>query len=228
MSSLSIRDTIKGSIAIGKGEQGIQGVKGDKGDKGDNNDCIGLSPTSEAEIWFDTNDGISGEEIATKKFVEATNEELISRLDNLIISNGDGNKDSELIDARNGETTLGNKIRKIDESLDNNTNLINAIAMIPIKLPIENDYTQAIQRVIDLNRPVYITHDMQVSNTINLKANSKIIGSGRSGAKLTNTSDSVLFYYTSLEQENDYDLSIGLTFEDYNPTLYFSGNFNGN
>ena len=119
MSSLPIRDVIKGSIAIGKGEQGPVGPVGPQGPIGDNNVCIGLSPTSEAEIWFDTNDGISGEEIATKNFVEATNEELSSRLDNLIISNGDGNKDSELIDARNGETTLGNKIRKIDESLDN-------------------------------------------------------------------------------------------------------------
>ena len=122
MSSLQIRDAIKGSIAIGKGEQGPVGPVGPQGPIGDNNVCIGLSPTSEAEIWFDTNDAISGEEIATKKFVEATNEELSSRLDNLIISNGDGNKDSELIDARNGETTLGNKIRKIDESLDNKMN----------------------------------------------------------------------------------------------------------
>ena len=111
--------TLSGSISIGKGDQGPVGPQGPIGD---NNVCIGLSPTSEAEIWFDTNDGISGEEIATKKFVEATNEELSSRLDNLIISNGDGNKDSELIDARNGEITLGNKIRKIDESLDNKAN----------------------------------------------------------------------------------------------------------
>ena len=111
--------SLVGSLSIGKGEQGIQGPVGPQGPIGDNNVCIGLSPTSEAEIWFDTNDAVSGEEIATKKFVEVTNEELSSRLDNLIISNGDGNKDSELIDARNGETTLGNKIRKIDESLDN-------------------------------------------------------------------------------------------------------------
>ena len=76
--------TLSGSISIGKGDQGPVGPQGPMGD---NNVCIGLSPTSEAEIWFDTNDGISGEEIATKKFVEATNEELSSRLDNLIISN---------------------------------------------------------------------------------------------------------------------------------------------
>ena len=83
MSSFQKRDAIKGSIAIGKGEQGIQGVKGDKGDKGDNNVCIGLSPTSEAEIWFDTNDGISVEEIATKKFVEERTVKLETSLDNL-------------------------------------------------------------------------------------------------------------------------------------------------
>lgn len=115
---ITSKGKLNGSLAIGKGEKGETGERGPIGPKGDNNVCIGLSPTSEAEIWFDTNDSISGEEIATKKFVETTNEELSSRLDNLIISNGDGNKDSELIDARNGESTLGNKIRKIDESLE--------------------------------------------------------------------------------------------------------------
>ena len=78
--------TLSGSISIGKGDKGDQGPVGPQGPIGDNNVCVGTSPTDEAEIWFDTNDGISGEEIATKKFVEATNGELSSRLDNLIIS----------------------------------------------------------------------------------------------------------------------------------------------
>ena len=101
MSNLSIRDTISGSVSIGegstkgiikgsvsigkgdKGEQGPIGPVGPQGPIGDNNVCIGLSPTSEAEIWFDTNDGISGEEIATKKFVEERTVKLEISLDNL-------------------------------------------------------------------------------------------------------------------------------------------------
>ena len=50
---ITSKGKLNGSLAIGKGEQGIQGVKGDKGD---NNVCIGLSPTNEAEIWFDITD----------------------------------------------------------------------------------------------------------------------------------------------------------------------------
>ena len=64
MSSLQIRNAIKGSIAIGKGEQGPVGPQGPIGD---NNVCIGLSPTSEAEIWFDITDEDNTKEVATNK-----------------------------------------------------------------------------------------------------------------------------------------------------------------
>ena len=56
--------TLSGSISIGKGDQGPVGPQGPMGD---NNVCIGLSPTSEAEIWFDTTDGDNTKEVATNK-----------------------------------------------------------------------------------------------------------------------------------------------------------------
>ena len=118
--------SLVGSLSIGKGEQGIQGPVGPQGPIGDNNVCIGLSPTSEAEIWFDTSDVYSGEELATKDYVSDVNKELTDRVDNLIISNGNG-KDTELIDARDGEVNLGVKIRKITSSLDNVTNRVNEL-----------------------------------------------------------------------------------------------------
>ena len=71
MSSLQIRDAIKGSIAIGKGEQGPVGPVGPQGPIGDNNVCIGLSPTNEAEIWFDTTDGDNTKEVATKEYIDS-------------------------------------------------------------------------------------------------------------------------------------------------------------
>ena len=77
MSNLSIRDTISGSVSIGEGSTkgiikgSISIGKGDKGDKGDNNVCIGLSPTSEAEIWFDTTDGDNTKEVATKEYIDS-------------------------------------------------------------------------------------------------------------------------------------------------------------
>ena len=80
MSNLSIRDTISGSVSIGEGStKGIikgsisigKGGKGDKGDKGDNNVCIGLSPTNEAEIWFDITDEDNTKEVATKEYIDS-------------------------------------------------------------------------------------------------------------------------------------------------------------
>ena len=125
MSSLSIRDTIKGSIAIGKGEQGIQGVKGDKGDKGDNNVCVGLEPTKEAEIWFDTTDSDNTSELATKEYVD--NE--ISKIDlsgNVNLS--DYATKNDLL-RKADKTDLDKKANKSDvdaisESLDNIENIV--------------------------------------------------------------------------------------------------------
>ena len=195
--------SLVGSLSIGKGEQGIQGPVGPQGPIGDNNVCIGLSPTSEAEIWFDTNDGISGEEIATKKFVEATNEELSSRLDNLIISNGDGNKDSELIDARNGEATLGNKIRKIDESLDKMENRENWVSVFDFGAKCDGitDDSDALQKAINAintkttskgqwKRVLYIPAVMRIDSPTKIVANFgqfRICGNSLNNSKIVFT-----------------------------------------
>ena len=63
----STKGIIKGIISIGKGDKGETGERGPIGPKGDNNVCVGLSPTSEAEIWFDTTDGDNTKEVATNK-----------------------------------------------------------------------------------------------------------------------------------------------------------------
>ena len=61
---ITSKGKLNGSLAIGKGEQGPVGPQGPIGD---NNVCIGLSPTNEAEIWFDTTDGDNTKEVATNK-----------------------------------------------------------------------------------------------------------------------------------------------------------------
>ena len=82
MSSLQIRNAIKGSIAIGKGEQGPVGPQGPIGD---NNVCIGLSPTSEAEIWFDANDEDYSDVIVTQSEIKDFKENIVA--ENLAFKN---------------------------------------------------------------------------------------------------------------------------------------------
>ena len=113
--------TLSGSISIGKGDKGDQGPVGPQGPQGpigDNNVCVGTSPTDEAEIWFDTSSDGGGEAVATLKELQKVDQ----RVSEIIASNGGGVKDNEIIDAREGEICLGDKIRKISSSLDTKAN----------------------------------------------------------------------------------------------------------
>ena len=110
--------TLSGSISIGKGDKGDQGPVGPQGPIGDNNVCVGTSPTDEAEIWFDTSSDGGGEAVATLKELQKVDQ----RVSEIIASNGGGVKDNEIIDAREGEICLGDKIRKISSTLDTKAN----------------------------------------------------------------------------------------------------------
>lgn len=126
----------------------------------------------------------------------------------------ENDKTQDLIE--NGGAATKGQVAELSSQMEESVYLINSIAMIPTRIGAEVDYTQAIQRVIDLNKPCYIEHIMTISNTIVLKQNSVFIGKGRSGPKLTNTSDNFLFSYTSSEQDSPYDLSIGITLDSLN------------
>ena len=150
MSNLSIRDTIsgsvsigegsskgiiKGSVSIGKGEQGPVGPVGPQGPIGDNNVCIGLSPTNEAEIWFDTTDGDNTKEVATKEYIDseiakidlsnyATKTELSNKADNEVIGG------------------LNTEIDNINSSLDNLESEVNELKEGNIDIDLTNYATK--------------------------------------------------------------------------------------
>ena len=67
---ITSKGKLNGSLAIGKGEQGPVGPVGPQGPIGDNNVCIGLSPTLEAEIWFDANDDDYSDVIVTQSEIK--------------------------------------------------------------------------------------------------------------------------------------------------------------
>ena len=74
MSSLQIRDAIKGSIAIGK----IGGISECK-----KNVYVGESPDENTEVWFDSSEEGIIDEVATKNFVEERTGKLEISLDNI-------------------------------------------------------------------------------------------------------------------------------------------------
>ena len=100
MSSLSMRDTIKGSLAIGK----IGGISECK-----KNVYVGESPEEYTEVWFDPSEEGIIDEIATKKFVEERTVKLETSLDNItnrveyIENNGIGGGSLNLRDVLDGE-----------------------------------------------------------------------------------------------------------------------------
>ena len=150
MSNLSIRDTIsgsvsigegsskgiiKGSVSIGKGEQGPVGPVGPQGPIGDNNVCIGLSPTNEAEIWFDITDEDNTKEVATKEYIDseiakidlsnyATKTELSNKADNEVIGG------------------LNTEIDNINSSLDNLESEVNELKEGNIDIDLTNYATK--------------------------------------------------------------------------------------
>lgn len=100
-------------------------------------------------------------------------------------------------------------------ALKNISDHVGQIGQIPIRLDGEIDDTQAIQRVIDGDKPLYVDRDLVVSDTIRLKLTSVIIGKGKNSCSITMTNDNKwMFRLLTDKQESDYDVVTSLKIHD--------------
>ena len=109
------------------------------------------------------------------------------------------------------QSALKNAIDRIDET---NAQLTQ-IGQIAIRLDGELDDTQAIQRVIDSDKPLYVDRDLIVSDTIRLKLSSVIIGKGKNSCSITMTNDNKwMFRLLTDKRESPYDVVTSLKIHD--------------
>ena len=122
MSSLSMRDTIKGSLAIGK----IGGTVDCK-----KNVYVGESPEEYTEVWFDPSEEGIIDEVATKEFVEEITVKLETSLEymeqqlqdglNIDLSNYQVKTDNSLVTS---DKTLVGAINEVFQSVSNGKVLV--------------------------------------------------------------------------------------------------------
>ena len=76
-----------------------------------------------------------------------------------------------------------------ETALKNISDHVGQIGQIPVRLDGETDDTQAIQRVIDSDKPLYVDRDLIISDTIRLKLTSVIIVKGKNSCSIKMTND---------------------------------------
>lgn len=143
---------------------------------------------------------------------------LIERTNGLIQVVGDieGNIKDTTIDQLNKWLEDGTLELIINQTaLKNISDRLSQIGQSPIRLADETDDTQAIQRVIDSDKPLYVDRDLVVSDTIRLKLTSVIIGKGKNSCSITMTNDSKwMFKLLTEKQESLYDVATSLKIHD--------------
>ena len=100
-------------------------------------------------------------------------------------------------------------------ALKNISDRVSQIGQSPIRLAGETDDTQAIQRVIDSDKPLYVDRELVVSDTINLKLTSVILGKGKNSCSITMTTDNKwMFRLLTEKRETPYDVVTSLKIQD--------------
>ena len=143
---------------------------------------------------------------------------LIERTNGLIQVVGDieGNIKDTTIDQLNKWLEDGTLELIINQTaLKNISDHVGQIGQIPIRLDGETDDTQAIQRVIDSDKPLYVDRDLVVSDTIRLKLTSVIMGKGKNSCSITMTNDNKwMFRLLTDKKESNYDVVSSLKIHD--------------
>lgn len=106
-------------------------------------------------------------------------------------------------------------LKKVNERIDETNAQLTQIGQIAIRLDGELDDTQAIQRVIDSDKPLYVDRDLIVSDTIRLKLTSVIIGKGKNSCSITMENDNKwMFRLLTDKRESPYDVVTSLKIHD--------------
>ena len=125
------------------------------------------------------------------------------------------NANMEVKMARGTHNTLNDRLNKTDEIQAQTNAQLSQIGQIAIRLDGELDDTQAIQRVIDSDKPLYVDRDLIVSDTIQLKLTSVIIGKGKNSCSITMENDNKwLFRLLTDKRESPYDVVTSLKIHD--------------
>ena len=110
---------------------------------------------------------------------------------------------------------VNDRIDETNAQLSQTDQHLNSIGQIAIRLDGELDDTQAIQRVIDSDKPLYVDRDLIVSDTIRLKLTSVIIGKGKNSCSITMTNDNKwMFRLLTDKRESPYDVVTSLKIHD--------------
>ena len=143
---------------------------------------------------------------------------LIERTNGLIqiVGDIDGNIKDTTIDQLNKWLEDGTLELLINQTaLKNISDRLSQIGQSPIRLADETDDTQAIQRVIDSDKPLYVDRDLVVSDTIQLKLTSVIMGKGKNSCSITMTNDNKwMFRLLTDKKESNYDVVTSLKIHD--------------
>ena len=143
---------------------------------------------------------------------------LIERTNGLIQIVGDieGNIKDTTIEQLNKWLEDGTLELIINQTaLKNISDRLSQIGQSPIRLADETDDTQAIQRVIDSDKPLYVDRDLVVSDTIRLKLTSVIMGKGKNSCSITMTNDNKwMFRLLTDKRESPYDVVTSLKIHD--------------
>ena len=143
---------------------------------------------------------------------------LIERTNGLIqiVGDIDGNIKNTTIDQLNKWLEDGTLELIINQTaLKNISDRVGQIGQSPIRLADETDDTQAIQRVIDSDKPLYVDRDLVVSDTIQLKLTSVIMGKGKNSCSITMTNDNKwMFRLLTDKKESNYDVVTSLKIHD--------------
>lgn len=111
--------------------------------------------------------------------------------------------------------TVNDRLDETNARLSQTNQHLNSIGQIAIRLDGELDDTQAIQRVIDSDNPLYVDRHLIVSDTIRLKLTSVIIGKGKNSCSITMTNDNKwMFRLLTDKRESNYDVVTSLKIHD--------------
>ena len=132
------------------------------------------------------------------------------------------NANMEVKMARGAHDTLNDRLDKSDEiqaqtnaQLSQTSHHLNSIGQIAIRLDGEVDDTLAVQRVIDADMPLFVHRNLTISDTINLKLNSVIYGTGKNGNSITMTNDSKFMFVLHTDKgDTAYDVTTSLKVHD--------------
>lgn len=111
--------------------------------------------------------------------------------------------------------TVNDRLDETNARLSQTDQHLNSIGQIAIRLDGELDDTQAIQRVIDSDNPLYVDRHLIVSDTIRLKLTSVILGKGKNSCSITMTNNNKwMFRLLTDKRETSYDVVTSLKIHD--------------